>query len=70
MRLDLEIKETDLTDVSDVDLIRFCDKNNDSKVSKMENWVSDGAIDGIREAPQMIGFESECNFHQSMLSLR
>lgn len=45
--------ERDFRVFPEVDLTRVCDRNNDSKVSTMENWVSDGALSGTRGAPQM-----------------
>ena len=42
--------ERDFTVFTDVNLTRAYDQNNDSKVSKMENWVSNGAPGATRGA--------------------
>ena len=52
--------ERDFTVFPDVDLTRVYDQNNDSKVSKMENWVNDGALSGTRGAPPHESFKREC----------
>lgn len=58
------MKETDFTVIPDVDVIRFYDQNNGSKVSMMENLVSDETRVNKRV------FREEKKFHWGVLRLK